>query len=226
MHLFDLSLTGIVTRAIVFLIAMDVHEFAHAYVAHLNGDNTAKDMGRMTLNPLANIYWIGYAMGVFLGFGFLGSAPVVASRMRNPRWGMFQAVAAGPFSNLLLAALFAAPLRLGLIPYETLTQTVGSLPSLGDFLVAMIFFNVLLFVFNLLPLFPLDGWTVVLSALPPGPAVWWQRQQMPSMYLFYGLIALSFLGGNLESLGLGFLNVLNWLVGQPTAYIFFALVGR
>jgi Zn-dependent protease len=226
MGLFDLSLAGIITRAIVFLVAMDVHEFAHAYVAHLNGDDTAKSMGRMSLNPMANINWIGYAMGVFLGFGFLGSAPVVAARMRNPRWGMFQAIAAGPLSNLMLAAIFAVPLRLNLIPYEALTQTVGSLPTLGEFLFAMIFFNILLFVFNLIPLFPLDGWRIVLAALPAGPAVWWERNQTTSMYLFYGLIALSFLSGNLDALGLGFLNILNWIVGEPTLYLFYALVGR
>src|SRR5512143_4000598 len=93
---------------------MDIHEFAHAYVAYRMGDTTARDMGRMTLNPFVNINWIGFAMWVLIGFGILGLAPVVESRMRNGRWGMLAAVAAGPISNLLLAVIAAIPFMFGL----------------------------------------------------------------------------------------------------------------
>src|SRR5689334_22589589 len=126
---------------------MTVHEFAHAFIAYQNGDPTAKDMGKMSLNPLKNINPIGYIVGVFFGIGYLGSVPVVAQRMRNPRWGMFQAVLAGPISNLLLAAVFAMPLRFGFIQPES-DPTTSIIPTAGYLLTEMVFLNVLLFVFN------------------------------------------------------------------------------
>jgi Zn-dependent protease len=149
--------------------------------------------------------------------------------MRNPRWGMFAAVLAGPVSNLLVAILFAIPFQLGLVvPQTAVGGGINALiPSLSFIMTRMVFLNVLLFVFNLLPLFPLDGWTVVYSALPPGPAVWWQRQQQTSMYILYGLIALSFIGPSLARISpvLATLNPLNWLIAAPTMQILRILLG-
>lgn len=207
-----------VTRFIVFLVAMTIHEFAHAYVAYQNGDPTAKELGRLSLNPMKNINPMGFLMGVFLGFGYLGSAPVVPQRMRNPRWGMFQAVLAGPISNLLLAAAFAVPLRFGLVQPE-FTPPDALIPTPGYLLFYMVFLNVLLFVFNLIPLYPLDGWTIVLAALPPGPAVDWQRYQQASYYVFLGLIVLSFVAAGSP------LNILRYVVIIPTQLITFGLLG-
>lgn len=207
-----------VTRFIVFLVAMTIHEFAHAYIAYQNGDPTAKELGRMSLNPIKNINPVGFLMGVFIGFGYLGSAPVVPQRMRNPRWGMFQAVLAGPISNLILAAAFAVPLRFGLVQPE-FSPTDGLIPTPGYLLAFMVYLNVLLFVFNLIPLYPLDGWTIVLAALPPGPAVDWQRYQQASYYIFLGLIILSFVAGGSP------LNILQYVVGIPTQLITFGLLG-
>jgi Zn-dependent protease len=226
---YNLTPAVLITNAIVLLVAMSVHEFAHAYMAYLNGDTTAKDAGRMTLDPRANINLPGFIIGVLIGFAILGSAPVNPYRMRNPRWGMFAAVLAGPVSNLLVAALFAIPFQLGLVAPQT---AVGSginamVPTLNFLLTQMVFLNVLLFVFNLLPLFPLDGWTVVYAALPPGMATWWQRQQQISMYILYGLIALSFIGPSLAQIApiLGVLNPLNWLIAAPTFQILRILLG-
>ncbi len=209
---------SLIARAIVLLVAMDVHEFAHAFIAYQNGDPTAKEAGRLTLNPIVNINWIGYLLGVLIGFGFLGSAPITPSRMRDPRWGTFQAVLAGPVSNLVLAAIFAVPLRLGLVT-PTLSAAGTVFPTLGYLLTLMVFFNVLLFIFNLIPLFPLDGWTIVLAALPPGPAVEWQRFRQGSYYIFWGLIILS-------AVAPGPLNILGLLVGSPTLAIVRGLLGR
>src|SRR5262245_58627049 len=97
------SIAEIIVRIISFLIAMTVHEFAHAYVAYRMGDTTARDMGRMTLDPFVNINSMGFITAILIGFGVLGSAPVNERRMRNPRLGILLAVAAGPVSNLLLA---------------------------------------------------------------------------------------------------------------------------
>ena len=210
----------LIARALVLLVAMTVHEFAHAYFAYLNGDPTAKEMGRMSLNPIVNINWMGFAFGVMTGFGFLGSAPIVPQRMRDPRWGTFQAVLAGPISNLVIAAVFAVPLRFGFV---TPTLDPGTLvfPTLGYVLTLMVYLNIILFVFNLIPLFPLDGWTIVLAALPAGAAVDWQRYRQVTYYLFFGLIILSFVARG----PLAILNVLGYLVQLPSELILRALLG-
>ncbi len=195
----------LLVRAIALLVAMTVHEFAHVYVAYRMGDRTGADQGRLTLNPLVHINPIGFLMGVLIGFGILGSAPINPYRMRNPRWGYFAAVGAGPFSNLLLAILFAVVLRI-------------FLPSLGfgglvfNLLFTMVYLNLLLALFNIIPLFPLDGWSMMLALLPPDMARWWQRNQQTSQYLFFGLILLSFVAP-------ASLNPLSLLIGTPINFL-------
>lgn len=223
----DLTPASLISRIIVLLVAMSVHEFAHAYTAYRMGDTTARDAGRMTLDPRANIYWPGFLIGVLIGFAVLGSAPVNPYRMRNRRWGMFFAVLAGPVSNLIIAALFALPLRFGLLSPSVSGTLAGILPSPGRLFTDMVLLNVLLFVFNILPLFPLDGWTVTLAALPPRAAIWWERQRMNSQYVLFGLIALSFVGPALAAIFpvLGYVNVLNWIIGEPATFLVRLLLG-
>src|SRR5262245_5759050 len=183
---------------------MTVHEWAHNYIAWKMGDPEPARQGRLTLNPLVHINWIGFLMFAIIGFGILGSAPISPYNMpiENRRWRWLAAVAAGPVSNLLLAALFAIPARL-----------LGGFQFLysGDFagllLTEIIFFNIILCLFNFIPLFPLDGWQIVLSLLPPDLAVTWQRHQQTSQYLFFALIIASFVG----------LPILSILISQPAA---------
>lgn len=234
--MFDLSPASLISRAIVLLIGMTIHEFAHAYVANLMGDSTAREQGRMTLDPRANIYWPGFIIGVLIGFGILGSAPVNPARMRDSRWGMFAAVLAGPVSNLIIGAIAAVPFALGLMS-PTLSSGSGLLgaiaPTLPRLLTEMVLLNVLLFVFNLLPFPPLDGWTVVERALPRMASIWWQRQRMTLMYIGIGLMALSFIGPNLLAT-LPFLGAVPFieyllnplsLILQPAYWISFFLMG-
>lgn len=226
--MFGITPAILITRAIVLLVAVVVHEFAHAYVAYLMGDSTAKEQGRMTLDPRANIYPLGFLIGVLVGFAILGSAPVNSYRMRNPRWGTFLAVLAGPVSNLLIALIFALPFRFNLIPPAW--YGIGDsfiLPGPLTLLTQMIFLNVLLFVFNLLPLAPLDGWTVVLAALPRDAAIWWQRHAQQSTYVLFGLIILSFLAPQLAAVipALGYIDLLNLLIGEPSRFILRLLLG-
>jgi len=198
----------IIGTLIAVLIGMTVHEFAHNYVAHLMGDPVPAREGRLTLDPSVHIYWPGFIMFVLIGFGILGSAPIAAHRMRNPRWGYLAAVAAGPFSNLLLAIVFAIPYRL-----------IGGFPdTIQIVLFLIVFWNVLLFIFNLLPLFPIDGWHIVLALLPPDLAVSWQRNAQTTQYIFLGLILLSFFP-------FGNFNILTTLIGEPTFRIMNILTG-
>jgi len=223
------SPADMIARAIVFMIAMAVHEFAHAYGAYLMGDTTAQEQGRMTLNPLANIYWPGFIIAVLGGPAILGSAPVNPYRMRNRRWGMFVAVLAGPVSNLIVAALVSVLFRLRLVPlYSPTGGLLGTLiPTLPMLLVTLVWFNIVLFLFNLLPLYPLDGWTVWMALLPPRPAVWMQRHQQESTYVLFGLILLSFIGPQLSAISpvLGYFDPLHWLIGVPGSAIFNLMVG-
>jgi len=207
------SIESLIAILIAVGLGMTIHEFAHNYVAHLMGDPVPAREGRLTLNPLVHINWVGWIMFALIGFGILGSAPIAAHRMRNPRWGYLAAVAAGPVSNLILAAVFGLVFRL-LMPLAINQQ----LPYFVLLLLQMIiYFNVLLFVFNILPFFPLDGWHIVLALLPPDLAYTWQRWQQYTYFAFFALILLSFVGGSL--------NILGILIGQPVRAIYGALIG-
>jgi Zn-dependent protease len=208
--LFSLSPQELLFRAIALLIGMTIHEFAHVYVAYRMGDNTGASQGRLTLNPLVHINPMGFIMGVLIGFGILGSAPINPYRMRNPRWGYLAAVAAGPAANLLVAIVFAIPLRF-------LINNPSS-SFLIELLFSIIQLNVILALFNIIPLFPLDGWSIMYTLLPPDLADWWKRNQQMSYYVFLGLILLSFVAP-------AQFNILSILIGQPSIALIRLLVG-
>ncbi len=208
------SIEAIIAIVLAALIGMTIHEFSHNYVGHLMGDPTPAQQGRLTLDPRVHINWVGFFMFILIGFGILGQAPISPYRMRNPRWGYLAAVAAGPLSNLLLAVIFGLVFRI-LWPILLQNQMVAAVTLFN----ILIFFNVLLFVFNLLPFFPLDGWHMVYALLPPDLARTWgsPQWQQYSQFAFFALILLSFVGGSLNILGL--------LIGQPVNIITRALMG-
>ena len=164
---------AILAIGIVLFFGMGWHEYAHAVVADWWGDPTPRQMGRLTPNPVVHINWVGWLMFLVLGFGILGSVPINTRAMRDPRWGSFWTSFAGPLSNLLQAVLFGiiANMFLFLAP-EVLTQTGIVGQFLQSLLTYGVIFNVLLFVFNLLPLFPMDGWHMLLAVLPGTGLSW------------------------------------------------------
>jgi Zn-dependent protease len=212
----NFSIEGLIGALIAVGIGMTIHEFAHNYVAHLMGDYVPAQQGRLTLNPLVHINWFGWLMFALIGFGILGSAPISAHRMRNPRWGVLAAVAAGPVSNLIVAAVFGLIFRI--LP-ASLTFS-GFAPNIfGYILTLIVYFNVLLFLFNILPFFPLDGWHMVYALLPPDLARVWGSPQWRqySQFAFFGLILLSFVGGRL--------NIFGMLISGPAFAITRILIG-
>ena len=143
--------------------SLTVHEFFHAYIAYRFGDSTAKDMGRLTLNPLAHLDLFGTLMMFMSGFRFGWAKPVPVNpyNLRNPRVADFWISAAGPLSNLGLGFVFGMVFRLAYAGVITLPQPVV------QFLLVGVMINVSLAFFNLIPLFPLDGSHILKSILPP-----------------------------------------------------------
>ena len=175
---------------VALLIAIDVHEFSHAWMANAMGDSTARDLGRLTLNPLAHLDPLGTLMLLVAGFGWGKPVPVNPYRLRgNPRQASAAISLAGSAANLLTAAVFGLPLRIG---YNTLSPYVW-VPFL-----LIVQLNVVLAIFNLLPIPPLDGFTVLLGVLPGEWAAGLSRYQAYGPLLLLLLIfAGSFYGSNL-----------------------------
>ncbi len=152
----DFNLTRIVMLTLAFIVAIVVHEANHAVVATALGDDTPRRHGRLSLNPMRHIDLTGLVVFVIAGVGW-GWTPVTPGNLRpDPRIGNALVAAAGPLANLLLATLFSLPLRANLdLP-----------PLLHQFLFLAVALNLLLFVLNLLPVPPLDGFSVLLGVLP------------------------------------------------------------
>jgi Zn-dependent protease len=160
----DMDVPTLIARIVALLIAFTIHELAHAVTANYLGDPTAKEMGRITLNPLAHLDPIGTLLLLVAGFGWAKPVPVNPYRLRgNPRTSMALVALAGPVSNILLVGLVAIPLRLGLL--EPLLSSNGG-RNLISFFSEFAWINVVLAVFNMIPIPPLDGSKILMGLLP------------------------------------------------------------
>ena len=192
--LFDNLLLAVFSLFAVVL-GISIHEFSHALSANMLGDPTAKHRGRLTLNPLAHFDPVGGIMMLvssITGFGFGWGKPVPVNPYNlqfGPRVGMAITAFAGPFSNIVLATLLALPLRLA-------PATMPPFVALGLFVAVQV--NVALAVFNLLPVYPLDGFSVLRGMLAAIPArwayqasTWMDPLERIGPILFVGLITLN-----------------------------------
>ena len=199
----------LLARLIVLATAFTIHEFAHAWTADRLGDNTPRLNGRLTLNPLAHLDPLGSLMLVFAGFGWAKPVPINPYALqRNSSAGVMWVSLAGPFSNLLLALTAAIPLRLGLVSLYG-----GGFAS--QLLVEFVYINLLLMLFNLIPIAPLDGEKIADYFFPP------QLQRIWDTIRPYGPLILMLL---FVSPMLG-VNILGWIIGPPLRFLFSALVG-
>lgn len=156
------------------LFAVTLHEVSHGYVAERLGDPTARLMGRLTLNPIRHLDPIGTVALLIFGFGWARPVPVNFNNLNHPRQGMIWVAIAGPVTNFAMAILSALVLRgLGLIseagaPAGGAALVLEPLKLMAGF---SLYINVILGVFNLVPIPPLDGGRVMTGILPPGPAL-------------------------------------------------------
>ncbi len=158
------------------LFAITVHEVGHGWVAEKMGDPTARMLGRLTLNPFRHLDPIGTLALFLFGFGWARPVPVNFGNMRNPRQGMIWVALAGPAVNLLLAGLSALLLR-GLLVVGSELVDAGTLVDrvlqpVALMVASSLFINVLLGIFNLMPIPPLDGGRVLSGLLPEKQAAW------------------------------------------------------
>lgn len=211
-------LAAIFTRLLVWAIAAPVHELAHAVSAYRLGDPTAARAGRLTLNPLAHMDPIGTLLIAVAGFGWAKPVPVNPYNLRyGSRMGMLLVSLAGPLSNLVLAALFAIPVRLGLVGVSG-GQYLGFLPYPSTFFFWAIYLNILLLFFNLLPIAPLDGFSVLLGLLPEDLAARFEQTRQWGMIILFALVLLGSFGGGP--------SILSLLLGPPVSALFGLLTGR
>ncbi len=246
-------MTEILLPLLAAIAAIVLHEVSHGYAALALGDDTAKRMGRLTLNPIAHVDRVGTLLvpgvlllvqSIFGGhfmFGWAKPVPVAAWRFRDPRRAMMVVAAAGPLTNFLLATLTAAALHLDPDPLRTIAVLEG-IPEAGDgglivpavsFAFSFILFNLILGLFNLLPIPPLDGGRIAVGLLPHRAAMVWARLERAGILIVLGLLVL--LPMLLRDLGIAFdpvrlllVNTLGWAFEQlplPALYARYFLHG-
>ena len=191
-----------------FLFALCFHEFAHGYVAKLRGDNTAEIMGRLTMNPMAHLDWIGTVglpiLAIITGmplFGWAKPVPVNPRNLKDPKNDMFWVALAGPLSNLLLFVL-------GLIVFALLLHVfeVSASSPVWEMLKMFLYINLLLAFFNMLPLHPLDGGKVLERFIPFS----WNRWLEDHQYHLNMVLLLLIMTGGFRYLAMPVFYFLNF----------------
>ena len=206
---------NIAVWAIPVLFAITIHEVAHGWVANMLGDKTAKMLGRLSLNPIKHIDPIGtiavpIAMVVLqtgFVFGWAKPVPVNARNFKSPRKDMAIVAAAGPISNLFMAVFWVFIFKLGasVIPDQAIAQGIMAMGRAG------IIINLILFVFNLFPIPPLDGSKVLAGFLPQSLANLMDKIEPYGLFIVLGLVYLGVLNSIMDPLLKFFLQTIGSL---------------
>jgi Zn-dependent protease len=201
---------------VALVTGITFHEFSHAWAAYELGDSTAERQGRLSLNPVRHLDPTGTVMMLLVGFGWGRPTPVNPYRLRTgPKAGNALVALAGPISNLVVASIAALPLRLGLVDSVATVDGIADASGteiVGLFLIFIIFLNVLLAVFNLIPIHPLDGFKVAVGVLPGELSRQLQALAPYGPGILGVLILLSWIAPQY--------NVLGWFIGGVTDVIF------
>ena len=217
-----LALITLAAFSLSLILAITFHEFSHAYTAASLGDDTARSQGRLTLNPLAHLEPFGTILIFLAGFGWGKPTPVNPMFLRiGYRPGMAAVSLAGPVSNVIVAILFAIPLRAGLVESGGGGFSIAGYSSdaiLAFTLEQLVFWNLLLAVFNLLPIAPLDGFKVALGLLPRSAANSFARLEPYGPGILLVIIALGFLSPDLR--------ILSTIIGPILNFLSLIILGR
>jgi Zn-dependent protease len=194
------------TQAILFYIlffipSLTIHEFSHGFIAYKLGDNTAKSMGRLTLNPLAHLDLIGTIAIFLIGFGWAKPVPINPYNFKNIRRDTALVSLAGPASNFIMAGVSILLLNIFGLSSNTL---------LFNILAAFAQINIILGLFNLLPLGPLDGFKIVSGFLPTELAIKWEETQQLTYILLIIFLILPINGQTIVSYILDLASNLFW----------------
>jgi Zn-dependent protease len=197
------------------ILGLTVHEFSHAFVAHLCGDSTSKDQGRITLNPLKHIDLLGFIMLMVAGFGWAKPVQFTEQNLRNPKTDVIKIAVAGPLSNAVIAMILSVlfSISVSFVPIYS-GQTVRLIYEIVHY---AIYINWGLFVFNLIPLPPLDGSHLLFHQLKKFPALHSGLYKYGSLILFGLLIATTLtkidflpIWPAIQFLGEGFLSLVGY----------------
>jgi Zn-dependent protease len=205
-------ISEIIAFAITAILAFAYHEFAHAIVADRLGDPTPRDHGRITLNPFPHLSVFGLIMLFLVGFGW-AVTPVNPNLLRgNYRRSMAIVAIAGPLANLAMAILWALPLRLGFVE----PSSAEIIPTPFQIIWSGVTINLLLFSFNLIPIPPLDGFTILQGIVPPDLAYQLDAVRQYGSFLLLGALFL------LPAIGI---NIIGTVVGQVSNLLLPPLTG-
>lgn len=202
-------LAVLVAQFIAVMLVITLHEFAHAYSAYKCGDPTAKFMGRMTLNPVKHFDIFGIVLFAFVGFGWAKPVPINPNNFKNYKKGCFWTSIAGVLCNYITAFLFYPLYLLGIIYLLPLLSGTYLYPFLYYLLNGLVVFSLSFCVFNLLPIYPLDGFRVLeASNIKKGKVYWFLRQN--GQFILMGLVLLHFLAGRIPVLG--YIDILGYIL--------------
>jgi Zn-dependent protease len=169
------------------IIGLSFHEFAHAWVSDRLGDPTPRRDGRVTINPLAHIDWLGFAALLLVGFGWGKPVMIDPRYYKNRRRDEFLVAIAGVTMNLIIAVVLSIPVRMMMKHYGAGVPS-DLMYNIFQILYYAVFINVVLMIFNLLPVPPLDGWNICTQLFKLDQYDWWYKVYRYGTYILLALI--------------------------------------